>query len=132
MSDENYKSRLSDKKTVSMQMSETIRFISYGVVALSFTIHSVSSPLAEQLLKQNETLVNLAALAAMIAIMADYCQYLAGYLSVNEALRRENEEFTYNPRSACYFFRSKLFWAKQIFGFLAAAIMIAAVFLATI
>lgn len=116
--------RFSDKKEVSGRIGETSRFISFGLVALVFTIHGSENNLSANIVLHSKFLLNIAGLVGCLSIVSDYLQYLCGYLSVNEALARRSDGYSYNPDSLLYKGRRWFFWAKQILALSGAVIVV--------
>jgi hypothetical protein len=116
--------RFADKKDVSGRIGETSRFIAFGLVALVFAIHSSSNDLSTSIITNNRFLLNLAGLLGCLSIISDYLQYLCGYISVNDALLREDDSYRYDQSKLAYKGRHLFFWTKQFFAFVGAAVVI--------
>ncbi len=58
----------------------------------------------------------------ILAILFDYFQFLAGYLSVNKALSSSDD--MYDSESLAYKLRGFFFWAKQVAAVTGIAILI--------
>lgn len=111
------KTRFEDKKEMSGRIGETSRFIGFGIVALVFTIHGSDNAFAQSIVCNSEVLLNIVGLAACLALLSDYLQYVCGYISVNHALTRDENNFDYDTNTIAYRGRSAFFWLKQVFAF---------------
>lgn len=118
--------RFEDKKETSGRIGDTSRFISFGIVALVFSLHGASDGVSTRILASHETFVNLAGLLACLAIVADYFQYLCGYFSVNDALKNESSGYSYDANNIFYKGRVIFFWLKQALSIFGAIIIVVA------
>ncbi|QFT61824.1 hypothetical protein [Roseivivax sp. THAF30] len=116
--------RLGDKRETSGRIGETTRFIAFGIIALVFTIHGSDSAIATGIITRHEALLNAAGLVACLSVLSDYLQYVCGYFSVDHALTRKDNAYTYDSTTWVYRGRSFFFWAKQVLAFLGAAIVV--------
>ncbi len=117
---------LADKKDMSGRIGETSRFIGFGLVALVFTIYGSDNTLSSTIRQDSAFLLNVAGLLGCLAILSDYLQYVCGYFSAKDAISRTKEEHTYDDEAAVYKGREFFFWAKQLFAFVGATIVIIA------
>ena len=124
------KDRFEDKKETSGRIGETSRFIGFGLVALVFTIHGSENTLSSSIASNSELLLNLAGLAGCLTIVCDYLQYVCGYFSVNKALQRKENNFSYDDETFVYRGRVAFFWLKQFFAFSGALTVILVIVLA--
>lgn len=118
------KARLEDKKDVSGRIGETSRFIAFGLVALTFTIHGSESGISKKILTDYESLINLAGVLGCLSIVSDYLQYMCGYFSNVDALKRKENDYAYDRKNVFYKGRFVFFWAKQVFAFFGALLVI--------
>lgn len=116
--------RFGDKRETSGRIGDTTRYIAFGIIALVFTIHGSESLLAIEIRQLGELYLNIAGIAACLSIVSDYLQYVCGYFSVNDALKRREQMYSYDPSSLMYKGRMFFFWAKQALSFVGAAIIV--------
>lgn len=109
-----YSQRLEQKGVVTSRLSETTRFVAFGIVAWVFAVQASDAEFSTSYVSSYEIWVNLAGVLAVISIASDYFQYLSAYLSVKHALTRKNEGYKYNKNHPSYFFQLCFFALKQI------------------
>lgn len=124
--------RLLDKKDVSGRIGESSRFIGFGLIALTFTIHGSSNEFPKSIVQSYEFLLNMSGFLGCLTVLFDYLQYICGYFSVNHALKRDSDNFLYDPKSPSYKGRIFFFWAKQASAFLGGAIIVAVIGMAVL
>lgn len=90
--------RLAEKETRTKGISELIRFVSFGLVALTYSIFTSSAQFAIDLLANYRDVLLWASVCGAAAIASDYLQYLCGYIAVNKALLEEDQKY-----SSCWF-----------------------------
>ncbi|MBY8977635.1 hypothetical protein KHP62_17615 [Rhodobacteraceae bacterium NNCM2] len=122
-----FKSRLEDKANVSNRISETVRYIGFGLVAVFYTIRNTDNEVFSNLPQDYFYLFISIGFFGALTLVFDYFQYLAGYFSVNDALRREQEKFAYNTATRAYRLRTVFFWAKQIAAGLGSGALVASI-----
>ena len=108
--------RFADKKETSGRIGETSRFIGFGLVALVFTIHGSEKQFAMEIRNSYEFMVNLMGLLGCLTILTDYLQFVCGYFSVSDALKRPERSYSYNRKTTAYQGRVVFFWIKQVFA----------------
>ncbi|MEM7670291.1 MAG: hypothetical protein AAF317_14320 [Pseudomonadota bacterium] len=106
--------RIEEKGNVSNRISETVRFIGFGLVAAFYTIQSTDNESLRSVPDDFFYLFVSIGIFGVATIVFDYLQYLAGYFSVNDALKREADEFAYDVTTSAYRLRTRFFWAKQV------------------
>ncbi|MEM1288920.1 MAG: hypothetical protein AAGH60_11260 [Pseudomonadota bacterium] len=116
--------RFDDQKEMSGRISETSRYVSFGLMAIVFSIYSSNEGFLHQLLTQQSAIVNAIGLAACLAIVSDYFQYYCGYKSVRKAISNERGGYLYDPASLSYRGRHFFFWMKQLFSLLGALLLL--------
>jgi hypothetical protein len=109
-----------DLDFVTDRISAQVRTIAIGVLALAwlFLAGGKDTP-SLGLQHQTKPLLGVAALA-IVALLCDYLQYLAGYLATNAvrtaAERANRKTATYDYRDVRYGLRGLCFWLKQAFA----------------
>lgn len=116
---------LEEKRHVSSRVSDLCRYIGFGVVAVTWTLITSTSDFATSITTNYRTWLMLSAIGGILTILFDYLQFLAGYLSVNEALNRTDN--TYDDKSLAYKSRKVLFWLKQVTAIACIVILIVVV-----
>lgn len=114
----NLDSILQDLDDTSARIGEITRTISLSVLALVwlFIAGGNGSPVLP--VKPSSGLLLLSGLLALLSLLSDYFQYVAGYantkdvLSVAEAAD-DAEKVLYNDKSVLYRLRTFFFWTKQ-------------------
>ncbi len=104
--------RLSEKETRSKGISDLTRYISFGLVALTYSLFTSKAVFAATLLTNHKELFLLASLFGALAIAFDYFHYLAGYFAVNKALKKDNH--LYETSWLSYSLIKPLFVLKQL------------------
>lgn len=127
--EEQRKNVLEEKFKVSSRISDLSRYIGFGLVAVVYTILTSDSQAIANLYGNRTTLLLAAACLGAVAIVLDYVQFLAGYFSVQEALKNEGEGYRYDDQSIAYKARNFAFWAKQVAALLGSLIFGASIVL---
>ena len=102
--------RIAEKQEVSGKISDTTRFVAFGLLVAFYSIHAAAEGFAGQL-KQQWFLLLIMGLSAALAILCDYLQYVFGLRSVEQALKRVTLD--YDDESFSYRARKFMFDAKQ-------------------
>jgi hypothetical protein len=102
---------LDEKRNVTSRISDTCRFVGFGLLAIYYSIKIGGNKLATQLQTEHRWLVFWLGLFGALAILLDYLQFVAGSLAVNKALRSAGLE--YDTDWCSYKFRQLAFNAKQ-------------------
>lgn len=104
---------LEEKKNVTSRISDTCRYIGFGLLAVYYTIMSGDNSFATNL--QSGALTYWAlqgiGIAGAVAILFDYLQYFFGSRAVEEALASETHQ--YNEDSCAYRARRLFYNLKQ-------------------
>jgi hypothetical protein len=118
---------IEQKQYVTSRVSETCRFIGFGLLAVYYTLSISNEPFAVSLLASREWLVRAFGAAGALTVFFDYLQYVAGGRAANKALNRTNEgkkSYRYNKKWMSYRIREFSFVAKQVFAFVGSTILI--------
>lgn len=94
-----------------------------------YTILTSDSQAIANLYGNRTTLLLVAACLGAVTIVLDYLQFLAGYFSVQEALKNEGGGYKYDDQSIAYKARNFAFWAKQVAALLGSLIFGASIIL---
>lgn len=108
-----YKERLEQKTVVTSRLSETTRFIAFGIVAWVFAIHASSAEFSVNYIQAYGLWINTAGVLAVVSIASDYFQYLCAYFSVKHALLRADHNYKYNKNHLAYLLQIAFFIIKQ-------------------
>ncbi|MFT6459912.1 hypothetical protein [Pseudophaeobacter arcticus] len=108
------KARVAHKVAVTSRISETSRFVGFGIVAWVFAVHTSDAVFATKYIASYELWVNVAGFLGMLAIVFDYLQYLCAYLSVKHSLTRKDNFFQFDKNHPSYLLQSVFFGAKQV------------------
>lgn len=106
---------LDDLKAVSGKISDLIRTVGLAIIAFVWllVVGGKDAPIMPKPLNRNELI--LAGLFALLAMGADYLQYLAGYFSSKQAhATGKSGEYAYKKTWLSYRFRRWFFAIKQI------------------
>jgi hypothetical protein len=117
---------LQQKQEVTARVSETTRYVGFGLLAVYYALRTANDGYAQTLAQEHPVLVGLVGLSGLVAIILDYLQYFFGSRSVNDALQRESLD--YNTASVSYRGRAITFALKQwaaVFGAALLAFMFA-------
>ena len=106
--------RLSEKEKRSKGISDLVRFISFGLVALTYSLFTSKADFAIALLASHKTLFLIASISGVISLTFDYLNYLCGYIAVNAALKENDFKYVKSWRS--YSWIKPCFVLKQISG----------------
>ena len=108
------KERLKQKTVVTSRLSETTRFVAFGIVAWVFAGHDSDADFSTNYIEAYKIWINMAGALAVIAIACDYFQYLSAYLSVKHALTRKQQNYMFNKNHPAYYFQTLCFIIKQV------------------
>lgn len=112
--DQKYQERLEQKAAVTGRLSETTRFVGFGIIAWVFAVQSSDAAFSKSYVTQYEVWLNSAGVLALLSIVCDYFQYLCAYMSVKHALGRREKGYKYDRNHAAYLLQSICFVVKQI------------------
>jgi hypothetical protein len=122
---EQQKEVLDEKKFVTGRISETTRYLAFGLVASFYAIVSSSDAFPRALAATYGPILRVMALAALLALVFDYLQYLFGRAAAEYALKRTDKPFTYNKKWRSAKAKKFCFWAKQLLVMAGCVILIA-------
>lgn len=105
-------------------ISERVRYIAFGIVAVVYALYSSNSDFAADLLETSGAWLNAAAISAVVAIALDFLRQVCTYISSADAY--EKEDLDWDTKSAAYKVADFLFWLKQIAVFVAVVCLIIA------
>ena len=94
-----------DKAFHSSRISESCRYLGFGLVAFYYGLVTASAPAGGYL-------VSCIGGFGVATLLADYFQYLAGYLSAKQALN--NPRRNYKKYSGASKNQRNMFWVKQL------------------
>jgi len=109
-----YLKRLEHKDTVTGRLSESTRYLAFGIVAWVFALHASDSQFSSDLVETYKPTLGIAAFFAASAITLDYFQYLSAYVSVRHAISRPEQEYKYDKRYLAYRIQNFCFIVKQV------------------
>jgi hypothetical protein len=115
-----------DKDYTSLKIGELARFVSYGEIALAFSVLTSTSTFSINFVKEYGSFILLASALSIFSILFDYFQYLSGYIDSSKVSRKEN--FLYSKSSFFYKTRVFCFWAKQFTAIFAAVILVLCIY----
>lgn len=104
---------LEEKRTVTDRLSETTRYIGFGLLAIFYGIAASSEAFPRALQSQYPLPLKFIALCGFLAILLDYLQYVFGRRAAQNALGRTDNPFHYNRTWFSYRARKWCFFAKQ-------------------
>ena len=105
---------LEEKRLVTSRISETTRYIGFGLLASFYGIVSSAEPFARNLFATHAYALKFMATWGFLAVFLDYLQYVFGRAAVQSALGRRDKPFTYNKGWISYRARHACFVAKQV------------------
>jgi len=110
---------LQQKQEVTTRISETTRYVGFGLLAVYYALRTADSAYAHGLAEAHPCLLRLMGVSGLGAIILDYLQYVLGSKSVNEALNRPSLD--YDETSVWYRGRAITFVLKQWAALIGAA-----------
>ncbi|MBA6408719.1 hypothetical protein H4J63_05035 [Pseudoalteromonas sp. 5Ae-yellow] len=124
--------RLKEKKIRTSKISDLVRYVSFGLVALTYSIFTSKADFAVLLLQNSKNLFLWASLLGALAILFDYFQYLSGYIAVNKSLAMTGDNIDYNKKWISKRLIKPLFIFKQILAFSGIVLICIAMYCATV
>lgn len=115
---------LSDANSASQRISSTSRYISFGVIATSFSLLVSSSNYSIEIVEQERQLLILSSIFGIITILFDYFHSFFYYLSSKKAIKNKAKEYKYNTKSFVYRTGQFFFYSKQFTSLIGAIILI--------
>lgn len=119
-----------DKDFTSARVSESARYIGFGLGAASVAFLTSDAAFSRMLISNYKTGVMAAAAFGCLTILLDYFHYILGYMSSEQAGRNSAGDYGYLTGSGLYRSRRWFFWLKQFTAVLGALIFIAVLVLA--
>lgn len=113
---------LDEKRNVTGRISETCRYVGFGLLVVYYAIQSGDSAFEERLRLDHSPLIYLVGACGVFSIAFDYLQYFFAARSVDEAYRRPTADF--DPHSVAYKARQVFFYLKQIVAVLGASLLV--------
>jgi hypothetical protein len=113
-----------DKDFTSARISESARYIGFGLAALTMAFLTSDAAFPKQLIARYEGYILLASAFGCLTIVLDYLHYLTGYISSEAAGQNKEGDFGYLTQSTFYKARRWFFIAKQIVALSGAMIFI--------
>lgn len=104
---------LDEKRTVTDRISETTRYIGFGLLAIFYGIVTSNEAFPRALQSQYPLVLKFIALCGFLAIVLDYLQYVFGRRATQNALSRTDAPFHYNRTWFSYRARTWCFLVKQ-------------------
>ena len=106
---------LEQKQFVTGRISETVRYVGFGLLAIFYAMISSDAPFAHALVATMSAHLLWMAICGALAVFFDYLQYLAGSIAVDRALTEgAAHDYNYNRNWLSYRARGLFFWIKQI------------------
>ncbi len=115
---------IDERRFVTNRISETTRYLGFGLLAIFYGIISSADAYAQQLKLGHPLLLQLMALSAMLALILDHLQYLFGRAAARKALKRTDKPYTYNKQWSSMRGRWACFWGKQAMALLGCLIFL--------
>ncbi|OBQ59605.1 hypothetical protein EFV37_21990 [Mesorhizobium loti] len=115
------KRRFDFKEKVTTKISDIVRFIGLGLIAVFYTIKNGAA--YKGFSPAQYLILYIVGISGVISIFLDYIQYNANYYSVDTALKKENlnyEKESFSYRTAEFAFR----WKRHVTTFGAAALIV--------
>ncbi len=110
-----HKAVLEQKQFVTGRISETVRYVGFGLLAVFYAMISSDAPFAHMIVATMSRRLIGMAIFGVLAVFFDYLQYLAGSFAVERALGEGAAHgYSYNRRWLSYRLRRLCFWIKQI------------------
>ena len=108
---ENFERALADYQNATRQISDLIKYIGFGLLAVFYTTRADIDALPpENWLRY----VHLAAgLSAALIILTDYLHYFFATRASYDAVLNKTHQFQYDTKSICYRLRSRFYFLKQ-------------------
>lgn len=109
------KAVLEQKQFVTGRISETVRYIGFGLLAIFYVIVSSDSVFARGVVGGMNAELRAMAVCGVLALVLDYLQYIFGGIAVERALAGQGESANrYNKNWLVYRARGWCYWAKQV------------------
>jgi hypothetical protein len=120
-----------DKDFTSARISESARYIGFGLAAVSMGLLTSDATFPKHLIGHYGGFIIVVSAFGCVTILLDYLHYVFGYLASEAAAANKDGNFVYLTKSSFYRCRRGFFVAKQIVA-LAGAVMFIIVLLTAI
>lgn len=117
------KTRLEEKQIVTRRVSETCRYIGFGLLGMFYAIKSSNSAFAVKLTNDHSHALTIVALSGAAAVLCDYLQYVFAAFAIENALNREDASHLFNTSWWSLQAREVCFWIKQAAAFVGAVVL---------
>ena len=118
------KAILERRKDVTGRVSETTRYIGFGLLAIAYAMISGSDDFFVAMRSNWPGLLKFMALCGALAILLDYLHYVLGFITVEHALDRTDEPNSYDEKSLSYRLEHVCFWSKQVAALIGCGVLI--------
>jgi hypothetical protein len=118
--------RLEEKKILTGRISETSRYISFGILALYYTLRTAKDDFSTAIVVSARGMLTVMALCASLAIIFDYLHYFFAVRSVDNALNERTDQL-YDPIRFDFKLREVCYQAKQLLALTSALLLFLAV-----
>lgn len=108
------KALLNEKKFVTARISDTCRFIGFGLLAAFYAIVSSGQAPVSESNASARIFLWIAGVCGLLTVFLDYLQYVAGFVATNKAILNSKGRYAYDRRWISYKMREFLFMAKQL------------------
>lgn len=114
-----------DKDFTSGRISESARYVGFGLAALTVAFLTSDASFPKKLIVQSGQYILFASALGCLTILFDYLHYVTGYLASEQAAQNRSGDFGYVTDSTYYRARLWFFVAKQITAVVGAVTFIA-------
>ncbi len=121
------KARLEEKKILTSRISETSRFVSFGLLALYYGLQTADDHFSQNIRLTAGDLIEIMAICALLSLISDYLQYFFGSWSVKHALNSASQ--LYDQTRMDYKLREFFYSAKQVLTFAGVIALLIAIIL---
>lgn len=109
---EQKKSAIQEYTVATARLSEHVRFIAFGILAIVYALYTSDSAIAGRIVEAHPIKLGVATVAALVAILLDYAQYFASVRATRNAL--DEEDATWDENSLSYRASELAFNWKQL------------------
>jgi hypothetical protein len=116
---------LDEKQFVTGRISESVRYVGFGLLAIFYAVVSSDSTFAIRLSTEMSLELRGIAIAGAAAVLLDYLQYLCGGIVIEAAIKRTGEGANLADRESLpYKGRTFFYWVKQVPAFAGCVLLI--------
>jgi len=106
---------LDEKHFVTNRISESVRYVGFGLLAIFYAVVSSDSRFAGRITHDMPLELRAIAMSGAAAVLLDYLQYLCAGIVIEAAIRRTGEGANLADReSLAYAGRTIFYWVKQV------------------